>query len=82
MTILYAQLIGDKTVLPRVELERLVALARRSEEIELRLETDETPTVGIVQLAEEGRAFDWLAEEEDRYSKVGLVPRAERKWPA
>lgn len=75
MTILHAQLIGDKTVLPRVELERLVALARRSEEIELHLETDETPTVGIVRLAEEGRAFDWLAEEEDLYSVEDLKVR-------
>jgi hypothetical protein len=75
MTILYAQLIGDKTVLPRVELERLVALARRSEEIELRLETDETPTVGIMRLAEEGKAFDWLAEEEDIYSVEDLKVR-------
>jgi hypothetical protein len=75
MTILHAQLIGDKTVLPRVELERLVALARRSEEIELRLETDETPTLGIVRLAEEGRAFDWLAEEEDLYSVEDLKVR-------
>jgi hypothetical protein len=65
MTILYAQLIGDKTVLPRVELERLVALARRSEEIELRLETDETPTVGIMR----------LAEEEDLYSVEDLKVR-------
>ena len=75
MTILHAQLIGDKTVLPRVELERLVALARRSEEIELRLETDETPTVGIMRLAEEGKAFDWLAEEEDLYSVEDLKVR-------
>lgn len=75
MTILHVQLIGDKTVLLRAELERLVALARRSEEIELRLETDETPTVGIVRLAEEGRAFDWLAEEEDLYSVEDLKVR-------
>lgn len=75
MTILHAQLIGDKTVLPRVELERLVALARRSEEIELRLETDETPTVGVMRLAEEGKAFDWLAEEEDLYSVEDLKVR-------
>jgi len=72
MTILHAQLVGDKTVLPRAELERLVELARRSEEIELRLETDEIPTVGILRLAEEGKAFDWLAEEEDLYSVEDL----------
>jgi hypothetical protein len=75
MTILHAQLIGDKTILPRAELERLVELARRSEEIELRLETDEAPTVGIMRLAEEGKAFDWLAEEEDVYSVEDLKVR-------
>ena len=75
MTILHAQLIGDKTVLPRAELERLVELARRSEEIELHLETDEIPTVGIMRLAEEGKAFDWLSEEEDLYSVEDLKVR-------
>lgn len=75
MTIFHAQLVGDKTVLPRAELERLVELARRSEEIELRLETDEVPTVGIMRMAEEGKAFDWLAEEEDLYSVEDLKVR-------
>lgn len=75
MTILHAQLIGDKTVLLRSELERLVALARRSEEIELHLETDEISTVGIMRLAEEGKAFDWLAEEENLYSVEDLKVR-------
>jgi len=75
MTLLHAQLVGDKTVLLRAELERLVELARRSEEIELRLETDEVPTVGILRLADEGRAFDWLAEEEDLYSIEDLKVR-------
>jgi hypothetical protein len=75
MTIFHAQLVGDKTVLPRAELERLVELARRSEEVELCLETDEIPTVGIIQLAEEGKAFDWLAEEEDLYSVEDLKVR-------
>ena len=75
MTLLHAQLVGDKTVLLRAVLERLVELARRSEEIELRLETDEVPTVGILRLADEGRAFDWLAEEEDLYSIEDLKVR-------
>ena len=75
MTILHAQLIGDKTVLLRSELERLVALARRSEEIELHLETNEIPTVGIMRLAEEGKAFDWLAEEENLYSVEDMKVR-------
>jgi hypothetical protein len=68
MTTLHAQLIGDKAVLPRAEFERLVELARRSDEITLQMETDEAPTLGIMRLAEQGGAFDWLAEEEGRYT--------------
>lgn len=75
MTIFHAQLIGDKTVLSRRELEQLVELARRSEDVELFLETEETPTVGIMRLAEEGKAFTWLAEEEDLYSAADLKVR-------
>jgi len=75
MTILHAQLIGDKAVLPRKEFERLVELARRSEEIALQTETDETPTAGIVKLAEQGGAFEWLAEEEDLYTVNDLKVR-------
>ena len=75
MTIFHVQLIGDKTVLPRADLERLMALAARNEEVELHLEADETPTVGMMQLAEEGKAFDWLTEEEDLYSVADLKVR-------
>lgn len=75
MTTLHAQLIGDKAVLPRKEFERLVELARRSEEITLQAETDEAPTVGIVKLAEQGGAFEWLAEEEDLYTLNDLKVR-------
>ena len=75
MTIFHAQLVGDRTVLLRTELEHLIELARRSEEIELHLEADETPTVGLMRLAEEGKAFDWLAEEEDLYSVEDLKVR-------
>ena len=53
MTTLHAQLIGDKAVLPRDEFERLVELARRSDEITLQMETDEAPTVGIMRLEED-----------------------------
>jgi hypothetical protein len=75
MTILHAQLIGDKAVLPRAEFERLVELARRSEEVELQADEEDVPTVGIMHLAEQGRAFDWLAEEEDLYTVSDLKVR-------
>ena len=75
MTTLHAQLIGDKAVLPRAEFERLVELARRSEEVELQTDEEDVPTVGIMRLAEQGRAFDWLAEEEDLYNVNDLKVR-------
>jgi hypothetical protein len=52
MTTLHAHLVGDKAVLPRVEFERLVELAKRSEEITVQIEEDDLPTAGIIQLAE------------------------------
>lgn len=75
MTTLHAQLIGDKAVLPRDEFERLVELARRSDEITLQMETDEAPAVGIMRLAEQGGAFEWLAGEEDLYTVNDLKVR-------
>jgi hypothetical protein len=75
MTTLHPQLIGDKAVLPRTEFERLVELARRSEEVELQTDEEEMPTVGIMRLAEQGKAFDWLTEEEDLYTVDDLKVR-------
>ena len=43
-------------------------LAQRSEPVELRLEEDDAPTLGIMRLAEESGAFDWLADEPDLHS--------------
>ena len=75
MTTLHAMTVGDKTVLPRDEFERLVELAEKSEEITLIVEGEEVPTVGIMKLAEQGGAFDWLAEEEDIYTVDDLKVR-------
>jgi hypothetical protein len=75
MTTLHAHLVGDKAVLPRAEFERLVELAKRSEEITVQIEEDDLPTAGIMQLAEQGGAFAWLAEEQDVYSVDDLRVR-------
>ena len=75
MTTLHARLIGDKAVLPRAEFERLIELARLSEEVELQTDEEEMPTLGIMRLAEQGGAFDWLAEEEDLYTVNDLKVR-------
>jgi hypothetical protein len=54
MTTIHARLIGRQALLEQSELERLVELARRSEPVDLQLEADDLPTVGIMRLAEQG----------------------------
>jgi len=73
MTTVHAKFIGDDAVVPRADLERLVEIARRIEEIDL--QTDDTPALGIALLAERGGAFDRLAEDEDLYSVDDLKVR-------
>jgi hypothetical protein len=75
MTTVHAQWVGDKALVPRAEFERLLELARQSTEINLQAGDDEVPTLGIMRLAEEGGAFDWLAAEEDLYSVGDLRVR-------
>ncbi len=69
MTAIHVQLIGDNALLPRNELERLVELARQSEDVELEVHEGDMSTLSIMQLAEQGGAFDfWKEEGEDIYS--------------
>ena len=69
MTTIHAQIIGDHAILPRSNLEWLVELARRSEEIELQMHEDDVPTLVLMRLVERGGAFDfWKEEGEDIYS--------------
>jgi hypothetical protein len=75
MTVVHAQLVGEQAVLPRAEFERLMELARQSEPVELHVEEDEIPAFGIMRLAEQSGAFDWLANEEDLYTVNDLRVR-------
>lgn len=75
MTTVHAQFVGDKAVLPRAEFERLVELARQAEEIALQALEDDVPTRGIMRLAEEGGAFDFLADEPELYTVKDLKVR-------
>jgi hypothetical protein len=69
MTRIHAQLCGHKALLNRDEFERLVELARRSEQVELQIAEDDLPTAGMMSLAETGGAFDYWGETgEDVYS--------------
>lgn len=75
MTTVHAALIGDKALLSRAEFERLLELARQSDSVELHTSESDVSTVGIMQLAEQAGAFDWLAEEEDIYTVADLKVR-------
>lgn len=75
MTTVHAQLVGDRTILPRVEFEKLVRLAGLSDQIELEVREEDLPTAGLMRLAEHGGAFDWLAEEDELYTIDDLKVR-------
>ncbi len=75
MTTVHAQLVSGKAVLSQAEFERLIELAQRSEEIEVQVHGDNLPTWGIMRLAEQGGAFNWLADEEDLYTVDDLKVR-------
>src|SRR6266511_3649702 len=75
MTTIHLQHVGDKALLPRREFERLVELARQHDEIVVQMHEDDTPTLGIMSLAEQGGGFDfWSEVGEDIYSEEDREP--------
>jgi hypothetical protein len=65
----HAQIIGNYTLLPRSEFDRLLELARRSETVDLHLQEEDLPTPGIMRLAEQGGAFAfWNEDGENIYT--------------
>ncbi len=75
MTTVHAEMVGNKALLSREELERLVEIAQRSEPVELLISDTDLPTQGLMRLAEQGGAFGWLTEEEDLYNADDLKVR-------
>jgi hypothetical protein len=75
MTTLHVQLVGGQAFLPLPELERLIELARQCEPIDVQSCQDDLHSLGLSLLAQQGGAFDWLAEEEDQYSLDDLKVR-------
>lgn len=75
MTTVRAQVVGEQVVLPRADLDRLLELARRVEEVDLQTQQDDLPALGLMLLAEQGGAFAWLADEEDVYTVDDLKVR-------
>ncbi len=69
MTTIHVERVGDKALLAQSEFERLVQLARQRDEIAVHVRDEDVPTVGVMRLAEQGRAFDfWMEDGEDIYS--------------
>jgi hypothetical protein len=75
MTTVHAQLLGDQALIPRTELEKLVELASQGQNRQLEVQLDELPSLGILGLAQGGKALDWLADEPDLYSANDLRVR-------
>lgn len=75
MTTVCADIVGDIAVLPRSQFDRILELARQREDIELQIQQEEIPTVGIMRLADKGGAFAWIADEEDLYTAEDLRVR-------
>jgi len=69
MTRIQAQLLGSNVLLPHSDWERLLVLARRSDEVEIRIDDGEVSTTSLMKLAEDGGAFDfWNDGDEDVYT--------------
>ncbi len=76
MTTIHAQVVGDQVVLPRGEWDQLVLLARKADNnVEVYASDDDLPALGLTILARDGKAFDWLKDEDDLYSLADLKVR-------
>ena len=75
MTTIHIQYIGEKVLVPQSELERLVEIAQRYEEITVQRQEDDVTTEDLMRLSEESGAFDfWKDEGEDIYSSKDGEP--------
>jgi hypothetical protein len=69
MTRVHAQLIGDKAIISKDELDQLIELARKSEKVDLDIQEEDVPTIGIMKLAEQSGSFNfWKDDEENIYT--------------
>jgi hypothetical protein len=77
MVKLHTQQVGpEKALVDRAELERLIAVARQVEEVELIEVQDDLPAEGLTGLVQEGGSFSFLADpREDVYTLNDLKVR-------
>lgn len=70
------QVSSEKALVDRAELERLIAVARQVEEVELIEVQDDLPVEGLMRLVQEGGSFSFLADpREDVYTLNDLKVR-------
>ncbi len=70
------QVDSERALVDRAELERLIAVARQVEEVELIEVQDDLPAEGLMRLAQEGGSFSFLADpREDVYTLNDLKVR-------
>ena len=69
MSSITAQLIGDKAILEKSDLEKLVSWAKEGHEFEFEFASDDFSTNDIIRLMKAGKAFEfWNEPGEDIYS--------------
>ncbi len=69
MATIHIQCIGENVLVPQSELELLVKLAQRYEEITVQRQEDDVTTEDLMRLSEKSGAFDfWQEAGEDIYS--------------
>lgn len=68
MTTIHVEEVGNRALIDREELNKLLELARRTEEIEVETAGGEVTTRDLMRLADVGGAFEWLHDEPDLYS--------------
>ncbi len=75
MATIHIRCIGEKVLVPQSELELLVKLAQRYEDITVQRQEDDVTTEDIMRLSEQSGAFDfWKDEREDIYSSKDGEP--------
>ena len=75
MTTIHAHNVGDQVMLPRADLDQLVTLAQKVEDVEVQTSDDDLPALGLMILSQEGKSFDWLNDDDDLYSLDDLKVR-------
>jgi hypothetical protein len=76
MVTIHAQTAGEKAIVDRKELQRLIDVARRVEQVELIEAADDLPIEGLMRLVQEGGSLAFLEDpREDIYTLEDLRVR-------